>query len=191
VPTYQNQSQKSTLKIQEEPPETIFLDLNLVNVAELSDVFPKAHPFLGFEVPYVALTHPIPRAIWAGKPIGLSVSMEDALGVGSQMTISATFIGESYIAAGAFGVALAGLFFGVLTGWWSRMTIGLSSALGLLIYASGFLAVVISMRSLFTLTVTILPTMAAIFMAMVFTRKSPERADTTPRRVPYGSHALR
>jgi hypothetical protein len=106
--------------------------------------------------------------------------MEDALGVGSEMTISSTFIGESYLAYGAIGVALAGLFFGILTGWWSRMTIGLSSALGLLIYASGFLAVVISMRSLFTLTVTILPTIAAIAMARLFTRRSPDRTDMAP-----------
>jgi hypothetical protein len=189
--TFETQGPKMNLKFEEEGPETIFFDLNLVNVAELSDVFPKTHAFLGFEVPYVAFTHPIPRAIWPGKPIGLSVSMEDALNVGPEMTISSTFIGESYMAAGAIGVAIAGLFFGILTGWWGRMAVGLSSALGLLIYSSGFLSVVISMRSLFTLTVTILPTIAAIAMAMIFTRKSPVHADTAPRGIPHRSHALR
>ncbi|MBV8588438.1 MAG: hypothetical protein JO308_19310, partial [Verrucomicrobia bacterium] len=184
------------LKFEEQAPETIYFDLNLVNVAELSDVFPKTHAFLGFEVPYVAFTHPIPRAIWPGKPIGLSISMESALGVGPEMTVSSTFIGESYMAGGAFAVALTALFFGILTGWWGRMAIGLSSALGLLIYASGFLAVVISMRSLFTLTVTILPTTAAILMAMVFTKKSPptkspDRTDIPARGIPSRTHALR
>ena len=189
--TFKTQEQKTNLKFEEEAPATIFFDLNLVNVAELSDVFPKTHPFLGFEVPYVAFTHPIPRALWPGKPLGLSVSMENALGVGPEMTISSTFIGESYMAGGAFAVALTGLFFGILTGWWSRMAIGLSSALGLLIYASGFLAAVISMRSLFTLTVTILPTIAAILMATVFTRKTPVRTEIAARGISHRSHALR
>jgi len=117
--------------------------------------------------------------------------MENALGVGPEMTISSTFIGESYMAGGAFAVALTGLLFGILTGWWSRMAIGLSSALGLLIYASGFLAAVISMRSLFTLTVTILPTIAAILMATVFTRKTPVRTEIAARGISHRSHALR
>jgi hypothetical protein len=160
------------LSYAEPQPESFFVDLNLVNVAQLADVFPDKHPFLGFEVPYVALTHPIPRILWPGKPEGLSVSMEDALGVGSEMTISATYIGESYMAGGAFAVALTGLFFGLITSWWSRFAVGLSSGLGLLIYASGFLAIAISMRSLYVFSVAILPTVAAMALAMIFTRKS-------------------
>jgi hypothetical protein len=186
----QTHSAAPQIKIVETEPDSVFFDLNMVNIAELTDVFPKTHPFLGLEVPYVAFTHPIPRAIWPGKPVGLSVSMEEALGVGPEMTISSTFIGESYMAAGGFGVILAGLFFGILTGWWGRVAIGLSSPLGLLIYASGFLAVVISMRSLFMLTVTMLPTLAAITLAILFTRKSPPQPVQHPR-IPHGSYALR
>jgi hypothetical protein len=172
----------NTPKISLTPPqkESFYIDLNLVNVGLLTDVFPKAHPFLGLEVPYVALTHPIPRAIWKGKPDGLSVSMEDALGVGPEMTISSSFIGESYMAGGVFAVAFTGIFFGMLAGWWGRFTLGLSSGLGLLIYASGFLAIAISMRSLYVLSVAILPTVAAITLAMLLTRKPVERKQIPP-----------
>jgi hypothetical protein len=106
--------------------------------------------------------------------------MEDALGVGSEMTISASFIGESYMAGGVFAVAFTGIFFGMLAGWWGRFTVGLSSGLGLLIYASGFLAIAISMRSLFVLSVAILPTVAAITLAMLLTRKPVERKQIPP-----------
>jgi hypothetical protein len=151
-----------------------------VNVGLLTDIFPKAHQFLGLEVPYVALTHPIPRALWKGKPEGLSVSMEDALGVGSEMTVSSSFIGESYMAGGVFAVIFAGVFFGMMAGWWGRFTVGLSSGLGLLIYASGFLAIAISMRSLYVLSVAVLPTVAAIVLAMLLTRKPVERKQIPP-----------
>jgi hypothetical protein len=169
-------------KIDLTPPEkeSFYVDLNLVNVGLLTDIFPKAHQFLGLEVPYVALTHPIPRALWKGKPEGLSVSMEDALGVGSEMTVSSSFIGESYMAGGVFAVIFAGVFFGMMAGWWGRFTVGLSSGLGLLIYASGFLAIAISMRSLYVLSVAVLPTVAAIVLAMLLTRKPVERKQIPP-----------
>ncbi|MBV9490566.1 MAG: oligosaccharide repeat unit polymerase, partial [Verrucomicrobia bacterium] len=162
------------IDLAEPGPESFFVDLNLVNIAQLSDVFPTAHAFLGLEVPYVAATHPIPRALWPGKPTGLSVSMEESLGVGEEMTISSTYIGEAYMAGGVVGVILAGFIFGMITGWWGRFAIGLSSGLGLLIYASGFLAIALSMRSLFVFTVAILPTVGAMVLAMLLTRKAPE-----------------
>ena len=43
--------------------------------------FPRTHPFLGFEIPYQALIRPIPRAIWPGKPEGLSMTIEDVMEV--------------------------------------------------------------------------------------------------------------
>jgi hypothetical protein len=180
-------SSAPTLALTPPEKESIFIDLNLVNIGLLTDVFPRAHHFLGLEVPYVALTHPIPRAIWKGKPEGLSVSLEEALGVGPEMTIAASFIGESYMAGGAFAVALTGLFFGMLTGWWARFTVGLSSGLGLLIYASGFLAIGISMRSLYVLSVAALPTVAAVVLAMLLTRRPIEKRRVEPAWVEVSS----
>ncbi|HEY0792716.1 MAG TPA: hypothetical protein VGD78_16760 [Chthoniobacterales bacterium] len=177
VQNWKTEHARPKLNFAQREPESFYVDLNLVNVALLSDVFPEAHPFLGLEVPYVALTHPIPRALWPGKPEGLSLSMEDALNVGPEMTISSTFIGESYMAGGPFAVVFAGFFFGAVTGWWGRFTVGLSSGLGLLIYASGFLAIAISMRSLYVFSVAILPTLAATVLAALLTRRP--RADAS------------
>lgn len=155
---------------------SFFVDLNLVNVSELTAVFPKAHNFLGLEVPYVAAVAPIPRALWPGKPIGLSVSLEDALGAGDEMTLSATFIGEAYMAGGAWGVVIAGCFFGLFTGWWGRLAPFIVSELGFLIYASGFVAIAISMRSLYVLTTAALPTLASIFLAFIISRATTTRS---------------
>jgi hypothetical protein len=154
---------------------SFFVDRNLVIVSQLASVFPSAHPFLGLETLYVALAAPIPRAIWPGKPTGLSLSMEDAIGVGSDMTVSATFIGEAYIAGGSIGVIIAGCFFGMLTAWWGRLGSFVISELGFLIYTSGFFAIVISMRSLYALIVAALPTIAAILFALLLVRGMPGR----------------
>ena len=93
--------------------EAVFVDMNVINVALLTEVFPDYSPYLGFEIPFTAIVRPIPRAIWPGKPEGLSFSIEEALGVGSQMTLSATFVGELYMAGGLLAVAL----FALLLGW--------------------------------------------------------------------------
>jgi hypothetical protein len=148
-----------------EPPmsgeRTLFVDYNLYAICRLVDVFPHKQPYLGWEIPYQALIRPIPRAIWPGKPEGLSSSIEDALGV-EGVTISASFVGEAYMSGGLLATIVIALIFGALTGWWSYLASPKNSELGILIYASGFFATVISMRSLFVFTTALLPTVAAL-----------------------------
>ena len=151
----------------EQPPvqeRTLFIDYNLYAICRLVEMFPRKHEYLGFEIPYQALIRPIPRAIWAGKPEGLSSSIEDALGV-EGLTISTSFVGEAYMSGGMFTVLIIALIFGALTGWWSHLASPKNSELGILIYASGFFATVISMRSLFVFTTALLPTAAALVIA--------------------------
>ena len=140
---------------------TFFVDYNLYAIARLVGVFPHRMEYLGWEIPYQALIRPIPRAIWPGKPEGLSSSIEDALGV-EGLTISASFAGEAYMCGGMITVAIIALCFGAITGWWSYLASPKNSELGILIYASGFFATVISMRSLFVFTTALLPTVAAL-----------------------------
>jgi hypothetical protein len=141
--------------------ESLFIDYNLYAIYRLVEVFPENHAYLGWEVPYLAVIRIVPRALWADKPEGMSISIEDVMEV-KDMTIAASFVGESYMSAGFIGVLVAGLFFGVLTGWWSHLASARNSELGILIYASGFLAAVISMRSIFVFTTAILPTLLAL-----------------------------
>jgi hypothetical protein len=154
-----------------EEPASFYVDLNLVNLSAMTEKIPATHPYLGLEVPFVALVHPIPRALWHGKPEGLSLSIEETLGEeDDSTTLSTTFIGEAYLAGGFLGVIIASLFFGMLTGWWGRLTLAVSSELGFLIYASGFFATAISMRSLFVLSTAVLPTIAALSLTALFCR---------------------
>lgn len=164
--------------VDESSRKALFVDYNLYAICNLAALFPKRYPYLGFEVPYQALIRPIPRAIWPGKPEGLSVTIEDALGV-EGITIASSFVGEAYMSGGWFAVLLAGLFFGVVTGWWSQLPTARISQLGILIYASGFFAAVISMRSLFVFSTALLPTIAAITVGSWIVGRN--RSEARPR----------
>jgi oligosaccharide repeat unit polymerase len=141
--------------------DTLYLDHNIVNLSNLTDVFPDAVDYLGLEIPYQALIKPIPRVLWPGKPEGLSTSIEAALGVTDNVTtLSCTFVGEAYMAFGFVGVIVAGLLFGVAAAWWNRVGQQAESSFSQLLYASGFLCAAMAMRSLLTMVPFLLPTVA-------------------------------
>ena len=172
-----------------EPPQTVertlFVDYNLYAICKLVEVFPHKKPYLGFEIPYHALIRPIPRAVWTGKPEGLTSSIEDALGV-EGLTISASFVGEAHMSGGMLAVIAIALFFGAITGWWNFLASSHNSELGILIYASGFFAAIISMRSLFVFTTALLPTVAALLIGSLAVRHlAAQAAKLLTRPAPF------
>lgn len=154
--------------------DEFFVDHNLLVISSLTQVFPSIHGYLGWEIPYNALVRPIPRAIWPGKPEGLSMGIEESLGA-EGLTLASSFIGEAYMCGGNVVVVLTGLLFGALTGWWSRLANPRNSDFGSLVYASGFFATVITMRSLFVLTTAILPTIGAAVLGYILLKKRQEQ----------------
>jgi len=156
----------------------LHVDMNLYVIGELVRVFPREHDYLGWEVPYLALIRPIPRAIWPDKPTGMSATLEAASGADEEgWTVAASFVGEAYIAGGMAIVLVTGLFFGFACTWWSQLASPKNSEIGVLIYASGFVAVAISMRSLFVFTTALLPTIFATVAGRWLINKMKERAD--------------
>ena len=160
-----------------EPVErTMHIDYNLHTIAQVVTTFPRQRGYLGWEVPYLAIIRPIPRALWKGKPLGLSASIEETVGANEAWTVAASFVGEAFMAGGLLAVFGAALFFGVLAGWWGQLASPRNSELGILVYASGFFAVVITMRSVFSLTTALLPTIASFFIVRWLVQKAAARA---------------
>jgi hypothetical protein len=141
--------------------DTLAVDYNLGSMAIVARSMPKNHDFLGLEVLTWSIVKPIPRALWPGKPEGLSVSIEEIAGA-EGYTLAVTYLGEAYMMAGMFGVIAVSLFFGALAAWWNRMAIASQSDYGLVVYALGFFAAGITMRSMMWLTTAILPVIALI-----------------------------
>lgn len=137
------------------------IDNDLYAICRLVEYFPKSHDFLGWEVPYLAVIRPVPRALWPGKPVGMSFSVENVFNA-EGYTIASSVVGEAFMTGGNPGVFLICIFFGALMGWWNHVASAKNSELGILIYASGFFSAVITMRSFSVFTTTVLPTVAAV-----------------------------
>lgn len=160
---------------------SVFVDDNLLSISRITQYFPTRNHgrYLGLEIPYLAIVRPIPRAIWPGKPKGMSTTIEQALGA-TQMTVAATFVGEAYMSGGLFAVALEALALGLMAAWWNRFASSKNSELGILVYASGFFAVTITMRSTFALTTALLPCLAGIVFGKFILPRVRERLRPRP-----------
>ncbi len=155
---------------------SLHVDLNLNAIAVLMDVFPEKYGYLGAEIPWNALIKPIPRALWPGKPEGLSISIEEAMGV-QNMTIATTYIGEAYLIGGWLPALLTSLLIGAAAAWWNRLGNHLDSTYAILVYASGLFAFALTMRSLLWTTTALLPTAALVVGHHFFLRP---RSKTPP-----------
>jgi len=153
--------------------DTLFIDHNMVNLSQLTQVFPESIEFLGFEIPFNALIKPIPRVLWPGKPEGLSNSIEAALGAGQGTTLSCTFVGEAYMAGGFFAILLASLLFGAAAELWNRVGRDINSSFAQVLYASGFLCAAMAMRSMLTMVPFMLPSLALWFYGKFGLPRSP------------------
>ena len=149
----------------------LYVDYNLYTIGALVSIFPDHADYIGWDAPLWLIVRPIPRALWPGKPDGSAVSVENVFGV-EGITIAATFVGESYMAAGLIGVIIVALLVGMLAQWWTRKAFSPESGFGILIYGSGFFAIVIAMRSMYLLPVAILPTVGAAVLGRSLRRRT-------------------
>jgi oligosaccharide repeat unit polymerase len=143
-----------------EVSETFYVDLDIINIARLTDKFPGVYDYLGLEVPFNMLARPIPRIFWPGKPIGLSVPIETALDSGEGLTLSCTYVGEAYMAGGLFAVLLISLLFGAAAEMWNRVGLASNQQFNQIVYVSGFLCAAMAARSMLGMVPLMLPTLA-------------------------------
>jgi hypothetical protein len=162
-------------------PLDFFVDYNLLSISRLVSVFPDEFPYLGWEVPMWFFVRVVPRVLWPGKPDGANVSPGLYLEASPGTTFSATFIGEAYMAAGLLGAVFTGLALGWLATYWTRKAFSIHSDFGILLYGSGFFAVVITMRSLYTLPVASLPVLAVVVLGSLARGQRPVRRELLSR----------
>ena len=149
---------------------TLYVDLNLYPICRIVETFPRVHDYLGFEMPFLAIVRPVPRALWPGKPEGVSFPIEDVVGADG-WTVAATFVGEAYMSGGNLAVFLIALALGALARWWGLLASPRNSEFGVLIYASGFFAAAMAMRSMLVLTTALLPSVVGIIGGFIFIRR--------------------
>jgi oligosaccharide repeat unit polymerase len=163
--------------------ETLFIDNNLPVISKLIEIFPNTIQYLGSEVAYYSIVRPVPRALWPGKPEGLSVNIADALNQRG-VTLSATFVGEAYMMGGYLAILAVSLVFGWLCGWWNRFGRDLRSNVNVALYASGFFAAMLTMRSMLWLTTAMLPSFAIWLYVRTRQQRRQPRAMRLSGRTP-------
>ena len=154
--------------------ERLSVDMNILNIAGLIEAFPSRHDYLGFEVPFTAIIRPIPRFIWPGKPEGLSISIEEVLGA-EGWTLAATYIGELWMAGGLPAVIIASLLFGAAGAAWNSVGARAQGSLDQILFASGFFAAGLCMRSFMGVAPAVLPTLALYVFRKWHQRRSVRR----------------
>jgi len=91
----------------------LHIDDNFLRLAQVIDIVPKDHPYVGSGQVYYALVRPIPRVFWANKPIDAGFDLSNAVGMRG-VSLSMSIIGEWYLGWGWFAVALGGWIHGRL-----------------------------------------------------------------------------
>jgi hypothetical protein len=173
IENFAHREQVRELESLQPEPETetgYFVDYNLWRLSQMMPAFPELYDYLGWNVMFVAITKPIPRAFWPGKPVDLEVGLEEVVGARGY-TVAVTWVGEAFIAGGGGAVFATGIAIGMFCAYWNRLTAFTSTAYPLLVFASGFYAVLLLMRSLMFFTTALLPSCALIAAGLVFFRK--------------------
>jgi oligosaccharide repeat unit polymerase len=163
--------------------QSLAVDNNLYAISRVVEYFPAHHAYTGFEIPYLALVHPIPRVLWPDKPTGMSITVEDIFGA-EGWTIATSVVGEEYIMGGYAAVFLMSVFFGACCAWWNLLASPRNSEFGILVYASGFFSAVITMRSMNWFSTALLPTLAGLVLGWLFLRHHKKKLARIPPPAP-------
>ena len=160
---------------QQSAQDGFMIDNNMVSIARVVGVFPDPYPFPGNDVVIQIFTKWVPRALWPGKPIGWTTSVEDALATGGGYTLAITYVGEAYLISGYSSLIIVSLLIGAITAWWNRVGYAARSNLDLVYYASGFFAAALAMRSIQFVTIAIVPTVAFYIFGKILARSRSRR----------------
>ena len=93
--------------------DRLHVDDNFLRLAQIIDVIPDKHPFVYFQQLFYVMVRPIPRVLWAGKPIDPGFDLASELGM-EGISLSMSIIGEWYLVFGWIAVIFGGWIHGRL-----------------------------------------------------------------------------
>jgi oligosaccharide repeat unit polymerase len=151
----------------------IRVDDNFLRLGQVMQYVPDAHPYVGSRWLLFLLLRPVPRVIWPEKPVDAGFSLAELLHE-KGVSLSYSAIGEWYVAFGWLGVAFGGLALGILARWWSQLLDHKLSTTSLALYATGLMAIFLSIRSASELVLMTYPILCWIGIDHLFApRRGP------------------
>lgn len=126
---------------------TLHIDDNFLRLTQLTQIIPESHPHTTWRYLLWVAVRPVPRVFWPGKPLDPGFDLPRYLGR-TDVSFSASTIGELYMAFGFFGCAFGGLFYGWLANSLVAVFNRFQGRIGATItYGVGTLALFAGMRS--------------------------------------------
>jgi hypothetical protein len=125
----------------------IHVDDNFLRLAQLINLYPRTADYVLYQPLLHALTLPIPRVFWPGKPTGPGFDLPALLGLNG-LSLSVSIIGELYVSYGLGAVIAGGWVLGRIAGMWNKILQLPSGASRPLMYALGLMALFAGLRSM-------------------------------------------
>jgi oligosaccharide repeat unit polymerase len=153
-----------------EPMESrdyLHVDDNFYRFCQLIQFIPEQYPHVYHKYFIWVFVRPIPRVFWPGKPMDPGFDLPTALGL-TGVTFSASVIGDLYMAAGMFGIALGGWFYGRLAGMASRLLTQSATFGGYVIYAALMMALFAGVRTMLELVLVSYVVLAWVGLSRLF-----------------------
>ena len=121
------------------------VDDNFLRLAQLTSIFPDLHEYTTWRYGLWVAVRPVPRLFWPNKPLNPGFDLPEFLGK-KGVSLSASVIGELFMAGGFAAVAFGGWFYGRLARSLWHFLLVTRTPSGLLIYSIGLFAIFIGMR---------------------------------------------
>jgi hypothetical protein len=160
----------------------IVVDDNFLRLTQMIEAVPESHPHVGFQWIWFLIVRPVPRILWAGKPVDGGFSLTDYLGL-EGVSLSTTVVGEWYLGFGWPGVFLGGLLFGILGRTWSQLLEDGSTVKSLGLYGFGVMVLFLGIRSMIELIVLSYPLVLWILVDRLLGRRPVTGRGHIPSRV--------
>ncbi|NQU95345.1 MAG: oligosaccharide repeat unit polymerase [Candidatus Omnitrophica bacterium] len=140
---------ESISKVSGKAPTEFQRDNQFYEIVRIGEYVPSTLPYSGELLIFRPLYHFVPRAIWKGKPGGITKNYENlVLGEGMSLTLAVSMIGEFYICNGWLGICAIGILIGFLAKQFdSLIEMSRRSPAILLVYSYGLTFLFISIRS--------------------------------------------
>ena len=124
----------------------VHVDDNFNRLSQVVHFIPNVQPYVDLQPLSYALTLPIPRVLWSGKPSDPGYDLTKLLGW-SGVSLSTSIIGELYAMHGLIVVFLGGLVFGRIANMWNKVLAVPGNGKSM-IYSFGAMVLFVGLRSM-------------------------------------------
>jgi len=145
----------------------LHVDDNFYRLCQIIELIPDYYPHTYHKYLVFVLVRPIPRVLWSDKPVDPGFELSSVIGARG-VSLSSSVIGELYMAAGFFGIALGGWFYGRLSGMASQLLTLRTNFGAVIIYAIMTMSLFAGVRSMLELVLVNYALVAWIGLCQLF-----------------------